>query len=150
MRGFFTIGIWHPKCEHNIGTLWRSAWQLGAAEIFVVAPRWPTRQASDTTKAWRHLPYRKYTDMEHLVSSLPYSTPLIGVEQNGTPMGSFVHPQRACYLLGAEDHGLSDEVQEMCAYIVSLQSVRTNSYNVAVAGSLLMYDRMYTSGQGGM
>ncbi|MFK5282415.1 TrmH family RNA methyltransferase, partial [Lacticaseibacillus paracasei] len=47
-----------------------------------------------------------------------------------------------CYLLGAEDHGLPDVVIQRCHRLVSLESVRTPSFNVAVAGSLVMYDRL--------
>lgn len=122
--------------------MWRSAWQLGATEIFTVAERWPKRQASDTYKAWRHIPYRKYADVDALLESLPYSCPLIGVEMGGKPLGGFSHPERACYLLGAEDHGLPEQVLDQCHQIVSLPSVRTPSFNVAVAGSIVMYDRL--------
>ena len=52
-------------------------------------------------------------------------------------------PQQAVYLLGAEDNGLPPRVLEKCHRLVSLPSVRTNSYNVAVAGSLVMYDRVF-------
>lgn len=141
-RGYFAIGIWHPKAEENIGTLWRSAWQLGATEIFTIAERWPERQTSDTCKAWRHIPYRRYEDIDRLVSSLPYQCPLIGVEMGGKVLSEFNHPERACYLLGAEDKGLPDDVLAKCRSVVSLPSVRTPSYNVAVAGSLVMYDRL--------
>lgn len=30
-RGYFEIGVYHPKTPMNVGTLWRSAYQLGAA-----------------------------------------------------------------------------------------------------------------------
>lgn len=30
---YFEIGIFHPKHGENIGTLWRTAYQLGAAGI---------------------------------------------------------------------------------------------------------------------
>lgn len=82
----------------------------------------------------------------------------------GTPLESFEHPERAIYILGAEDHGLPGAVVKVthlillfyfsiiltkpvsshmkaCAFHVALPSVREASYNVAVAGSILMYDR---------
>ena len=37
--GFFGIGIVKAKHEANVGTLWRSAWQLGAGFLFTVATR---------------------------------------------------------------------------------------------------------------
>lgn len=65
-RGYFEIGIYRPKTPMNLGTLWRSAFQMGAAGIFVVGQRWPEGQASDTVKAWRHVPLRKYADLDEL------------------------------------------------------------------------------------
>lgn len=46
MRGYFEIGIYNNKTPSNLGTLWRSAYQLGAAGIFVIGQRYP-KQASD-------------------------------------------------------------------------------------------------------
>ena len=37
--GYFGIGIVDGKTDRNLGTLWRSAWQLGAAYCFVVGQR---------------------------------------------------------------------------------------------------------------
>ena len=36
MSGYFEIGIYNGKTEVNMGTLWRSAYQLGASGIFIV------------------------------------------------------------------------------------------------------------------
>lgn len=141
-RGFFEIGIYHPKTEINMGTLWRSAFQLGAAGIFTVGRRYE-RQSSDTLKAWRHIPLRHYANMEALWESLPNDAPVVAVEEGGTPLRQFEHPQRAVYLLGAEDHGLPPAVIERCHRHVSIESVAYSSFNVAVAGSLVMYHRMF-------
>jgi tRNA G18 (ribose-2'-O)-methylase SpoU len=141
MRGFFEIGIYHSKSPCNIGTLWRSAYQLGAAGIFTVGARY-TRQCSDTLKAPRHIPLRHYSTLEELIDHLPHSCPLIGIEMGGKDLTEYRHPERACYLLGAEDHGLPPKVMEQCHGLVSLPSIRTLSYNVAVAGSLVMFDRV--------
>jgi hypothetical protein len=48
-RGFFAVGVDQPKCEINIGTLWRTAHILGAAYLFTIGKRY-RRQPSDTTK----------------------------------------------------------------------------------------------------
>jgi tRNA G18 (ribose-2'-O)-methylase SpoU len=139
-RGYFGIGIWHGKSECNVGTLWRSAYQLGAAFIFTVGPRYK-RQASDTTKAWRHVPLLTFTDIDDLISHLPYACPLVAVEMGYEPLRGFLHPQRCAYLLGAEDHGLPSDIISRCQEAISLEAERMASYNVAVAGSLVMYDR---------
>lgn len=140
-RGFFEIGIYHNKTETNIGTLWRSAYQLGASGIFTIGRRYK-QQSSDTCKAWRHIPLRHYETLEDLLYARPYNCPIIGVETNGEDIQSFEHPFRCIYLLGAEDHGLSQEAINSCQQLVSLPSKRSESFNVSVAGSIIMYDRL--------
>lgn len=140
-RGYFEIGIVRGKCAPNVGTLWRSAYQLGAAGIFTIGKRYP-QQASDTAKAWKHVPMREYATLADFLAAMPYSCPLIGVEMGGKPLPQFSHPERAIYLLGAEDSGLPKDALAACHSIISLPSLRTESFNVAVAGSLVMYDRM--------
>ena len=141
-RGYFEIGIFHCKTYENVGTLWRSAYQLGAAGIFTIGRRFK-KQASDTVKAYRHIPYREYNTLEEFLSNRPHDCVLIGIEQDGTPLRHVVHPERAIYLLGAEDHGLTKEAISKCQHTIELDSVQMNSYNVAVAGSIVMYHRQF-------
>ena len=141
MRGYFEIGIFHGKSPANLGTLWRSAFQLGAAGIFTIGQRY-NRQASDTIKAYRHIPLRCYPDFEAFKSAIPFDCPLVGIEMGGKPLREFHHPERAIYLLGAEDHGIPADLFKQCHHKVSLEAERTASFNVAVAGSLVMYDRL--------
>jgi tRNA G18 (ribose-2'-O)-methylase SpoU len=140
-RGYFEIGIFHGKTVENLGTLWRSAYQLGASGIFTIGRRYK-KQASDTLKTWRHIPLREFDTFEQFLCAQPHSCPLIAVEMGGTELMAFDHPARAIYLLGAEDGGLPAPVLARCQGVVSLPSIRTNSFNVAVAGSIVMYDRM--------
>jgi tRNA G18 (ribose-2'-O)-methylase SpoU len=142
MRGYFEIGIFHPKTPANLGTLWRSAYQLGASGIFVIGHRF-RRQTSDTTKTWRHVPLREYEDFDHFLSCRPYDCELIGIEMGGKLLSKSHHPERATYLLGAEDHGLPPAVIDKCQKVISLDAINTESYNVAVAGSLIMYHRQF-------
>lgn len=46
------------------------------------------------------------------------------------------------YILGSEDHGIPGNVLKVCHKSVSLPSVRYPSFNVAVSGSIVMYDRI--------
>lgn len=145
-RGFFAVGIWHPKHEMNVGTLWRSATLYDAAFVFTVGARY-RRQASDTPNTPAHIPLFHYTDVDDLVKHLPYSAPLVGIEldERAKDLTSYSHPQRAVYLLGAEDHGLSPEVMDRCHDLVVVPTVRSFSHNVAVAGGLIMHDRFTKS-----
>lgn len=145
MRGYYEVGVYNPKHEVNVGTLWRSAYQCGASGIFTIGRRW-SQQSSDTVKAWKHVPMRNYSDIEDMVAMIPYSCQLIGVEMGGEPLRQFSHPERAVYLLGAEDNGLPADVLRRCVRVVSIEALRTESYNLAVAGSIVMWHRLLTRG----
>jgi tRNA G18 (ribose-2'-O)-methylase SpoU len=140
--GYFEIGIYNVKTEVNMGTLWRSAYQLGASGIFTIGKRYQ-REASDTTKAFRHIPMRHYADFAQFKQFIPVNAVLVGVEMGGSNLSSFAHPKSCVYLLGAEDYGLPPEVLAECNTIVSLEAINQLSYNVAVAGSIVMYSRVF-------
>ena len=93
---------------------------------------------SGAPQAWTRLPFFKYADMDSFCSTAPYDAPWVAVESGGTDLADFVHPPRAVYILGSEDHGLPPDVLAACPLRVSLDSVRSCSYNVAVAGSILV------------
>ena len=137
---YFGIGIENTKTPMNIGTLWRSAELMGASFIFTIGKRYK-KQASDTMKSWRKLPLYNYATFDEFYKSLPYDCQLIGVEmcETSKPIEIFCHPKRCVYLLGAEDNGLTKHAMEKCQYLVQLPG--EYSMNVAVAGSIMMFDR---------
>lgn len=143
-RGYFAIGMQLPKHECNVGTLWRSADLLGAAFIFTIGKRYK-HQASDTMKSWHNVPLFEFESVDELIDHLPYSCPLVGVElaDRAYRLENFVHPERAAYLLGAEDCGLTKAALDACHAIVQLPG--RYSMNVASAGSIVMYDRLVKS-----
>src|SRR5574341_227903 len=98
-RGYFLIGIYQPKHTENIGTLWRSAYQLGATGVFLIGRRFP-QQPTDTLKTARHIPHFWYETFEDFQAHRPIDCPLIAIEMNGITLYDYVHPQRAIYLLG--------------------------------------------------
>jgi tRNA (guanosine-2'-O-)-methyltransferase len=144
-RGWFAIGIEHTKTETNVGTLWRTAHSMGAAFVFTIGRRYK-QQASDTTKAWRSLPLFNFGTLEECLQWRPYDALLVGIEllPTATPVAAYTHPQRAIYLLGAEDHGLSAKAIKACNQTIVLPG--EFCHNVAVAGAMVMYDR-YTKGR---
>jgi len=138
-RGYFGIGIYHPKTTENIGTLWRSAHNFGADFIFTIGRRYK-KQASDTTKAERHVPLFEYESFEDFKNNLPRGCQMVFVEQalGSRNLTHSVHPQSAVYILGAEDEGIPEELMQ------GYQKVFIETpmcLNVAVAGSIVMYDR---------
>ena len=115
---YFEIGIYHPKTETNMGTLWCSALQLGAAGIFTIGKRYK-KQSTDINLAFQQLPLRDYADWEQFYASRPRGAQLVAVEMGGTPLSHFQHPDLAIYLLGAEDSGLPAKILAQCQAIVS-------------------------------
>lgn len=141
-RGFFAIGIFNVRTPQNIGTLWRSAQMYDAAFVFTVGARY-RRQASDTPKTPRHKPLFHFRDLGDLIEHLPDACPLVGIELDprAQMLSDYRHPERACYLLGAEDHGLSIAARDACHDLVQIEGPKPQSLNVSVAGSLVMHDR---------
>lgn len=137
---FFGIGIQNGKTPENLGVLWRSAQNLGAHFIFTIGNRY-AKQASDTHNAVKSMPYYHYDTFDDFFSHLPKGTRLVGVElTNGAQdLENFKHPRRCVYLLGAEDHGLTKQAQDKSHFLIKFQSQM--SLNVAVAGSIVLYDR---------
>jgi tRNA G18 (ribose-2'-O)-methylase SpoU len=139
-RGYFAIGIENHKTPANLGTLWRSAFTFNADYIFTINRRYH-KQASDTVKAWRHIPLFNYATLDEFWDAIPFDCPVIGLEQcaRSRDLETFKHPERAIYLLGAEDCGLTPLAQKRCHHIVSMDT--RFCLNVAVAGSIVMYHR---------
>jgi len=141
MRGYFGVGIEGTKTGSNIGTLWRSAYILGAAFIFTINARY-RHQSSDTVKAWHSIPLFHYEDFTDFQVHRPHDCQLIGVEIDYRARGimNFIHPPRAIYLMGPEDGNLSAAAIEKCQTLIQLPG--NYCLNVAVAGSIIMYDRL--------
>jgi len=139
-RGYCGIGIENPKTITNLGTLWRSAYCLGADFIFTIGERYQ-KQSSDTVKAYRHIPYYRYKDIDDFAEHIPYDCQVVGVEliDVAQRLENFVHPERCIYLLGKEDGSLSKEAMEHCQYLVEFTS--KHCLNVASAGTVVLYDR---------
>ncbi|WP_304143881.1 RNA methyltransferase [Mesoflavibacter zeaxanthinifaciens] len=137
---FFGIGILNGKTPENLGVLWRSAQNLGASFIFTIGNRY-AKQACDTHNAVKSMPYFHYENFEEFYKNLPKGARLVGVEliDGAQPLETFHHPRRCVYLLGAEDHGLSNAAVEKSHFLVKFKSQL--SLNVSVAGSIVMYDR---------
>lgn len=152
-RGWFMVGCFRPKTGVNVGTLWRSARWMGASGIFTIRERFPERarinmvradpalgQQTDTAATHRHVPYLTFESVDALREAMPLAC-IVGVEldSRAVSLPAFNHPERAVYLLGAEDDGLPPDVREQCDHIVEIPG---GNLNVAVAGSIVLYDRI--------
>ena len=55
VSGYFGVGVVNTKNQANVGTLWRSAYQLGAQFVFTVGTRY-RHAPTDTVRATQRLP----------------------------------------------------------------------------------------------
>jgi tRNA G18 (ribose-2'-O)-methylase SpoU len=140
-KGFFGIGIEHAKTEFNYWTLFRTAQILNANFLFIIGARYKPH-AADVLKSYRHIPVYSYINFQDFNDHRPFDCKLIGVEmtENAIEISQYKHPDKAIYLLGAEDHGLTKQALNSCQDIIKLRGER--SMNVSVAGSIILYDRI--------
>jgi tRNA(Leu) C34 or U34 (ribose-2'-O)-methylase TrmL len=145
-RGYFGIGIANPKRSVNMGTLWRSSAAMGADFTFQIGGRFE-HQSSDTLNSWKHVPHFVYPDVDHWQAAVPHDCVPVAVElvPDALPLFGYSHPERAVYVLGAEDSGVPVDVMECCRDTVVLPG--EFCLNVSVAGSIVMYDRLKKRGR---
>ena len=139
-NSYFGIGIEGGKTKSNFETLWRSAVNFGASYIFTIGCR-HSEHPADTVNSWKKIPSFSFKDVDDFLNHVPYRSSLIGVEigECSESLSEFTHPKNAIYILGPEDGNLHQSIQDNCKAIVSIDSIYC--LNVAVAGSIVMYDR---------
>jgi tRNA G18 (ribose-2'-O)-methylase SpoU len=140
-RGYFGIGIENAKSSDNVGTLWRTAQSFEAAYVYTIGRRYQ-RQRTDTTNAIKHLPMQTFADFPSFFNALPMGCRLVGIELDprAVTLRKYSHHDQACYLLGAEDHGLSKVARDACHDLIVLPG--KHCLNVAVAGSIVLAHRV--------
>ena len=146
MRGYFGIGAQGISKPMNLGNLIRSAHAFGASFVFLVDAHYTIGSAlSDTSQAEAQLPLYRFASVEELV--LPGRCLLIGVEllDEAVELPSFRHPQNAAYVFGPERSSLSPEMVARCDHVVKIPT--RFCINLAVAGAIVMYDRMLCHGR---
>jgi len=146
MRGFFGIGVEGLSKPMNAGNLFRSAHAFGASFVFTIDSVYARNLSkSDTSKTPEHLPFYQYDSVEEL--TLPDKCGLIGIEltDDAIDLPSFHHPLRAAYVLGRERGSLSPALVARCDSVVKIPT--KFCINVAVAGAVVMYDRLISRGR---
>lgn len=147
MRGYFGIGVEESSKEGNMGNLVRSAHAFGASFFFAIAPAVDVYavRGTDTSGAFDHMPFYTFDTVGDLM--LPKGCALVGVEltPDSVALPSFRHPQCAAYVLGPEMGSVSPALQQKCDHMIKIPM--KFCVNVGVAGALVMYDRMISTGR---
>jgi tRNA G18 (ribose-2'-O)-methylase SpoU len=146
-RGYFGIGVEGVSKSANVGALLRTAHAFGAAFCFVVGAGFDARagRLADTADTPDHVPLWHFANIDALL--LPQGCVLVGVEllETATNLPSFRHPLNAAYVLGPERSGLSPATLAQCRHVVRIPT--RFALNLAVAGALVLYDRLLQHGR---
>lgn len=149
MRGYFAVGVDGVSKPMNLGNLMRIANAFDASFFFTIAPQLKLRDArnSDTSQTQGALPLYTYENAADF--RLPVGCRLVGVEitEDAVELPRFRHPQRAAYVFGAERHSLSPAILSRCEFVVRIPM--KFSINVGMAGAIVLYDRLLSSGKFG-
>ena len=147
MRGYFGIGAEGVSKSQNVGALLRTGHAFGASFCFTIGAGWDARagRRADTADTPSHVPLWRCATPADLI--LPEGCALVGVEllEEAVDLPSFRHPPSAAYVLGPERAGLSPDLLARCRYVVRIPT--RFALNLAVAGALVLYDRMLQHGR---
>lgn len=145
-RGYFAIGAQGISKPMNLGNLVRSAHAFGASFAFTVeAAHDLLKVGSNTSKSPLHVPVYHWESLDEM--ALPQGCRLVGVEliDDAVDLPSFRHPLQAAYVLGPERGALSPELLARCDHVIRIPTAFC--INVAVAGAIVMYDRIKMLGR---
>lgn len=134
------VALWHPKRESNVGSAYRSCHIYDVDLIELVGSRFKY-QASDTTKASRHIPLLITDEL-----IIPHDCVPVAVEITrwSIPLPKFNHPKNAIYIFGPEDGSLPDNILDQAAHAVVIPG--RFCLNLACAVSTVLYARAAYTG----
>ena len=142
---FITVldGIEDP---HNLGAIIRTAEGAGVDGIVI-----PERRATGVTGtvvkasagAAEYLPIAKVTNISRTVEELKERNMwTVGLDERGSKLYHQLDYKMDCaIILGAEGHGLHEQIRKKCDFLVSIPMLgRVSSLNVSVAAGIVMYE----------
>jgi 23S rRNA (guanosine2251-2'-O)-methyltransferase len=131
---------------HNLGAIIRTAEGAGVDGLII-----PERRSSGVTAtvvkasagASEYLPIAKVTNVSRTVEDLKERNVwTIGLDERGTKAYYDLDYKMDCaIILGAEGHGLHEQLRKKCDFLVSIPMLgRISSLNVSVAAGVVMYE----------
>lgn len=139
------LAAWNISKEHNVGSLVRTAHAAAATEVLLVGSREWNVEAARTAELYTdvvHLPDDPEAFLAHLAAG---HWNLVAVELDPRAVNLFEaqYPERPCFLLGAELGGVPPRLLDAASMIVQIpQWGLVPSLNLAVAGSIVVYDHL--------
>ncbi len=129
-----TLALWRVSDPGNVGTLLRSADAFGAGVMLsegCADPFGPKALRAAMGSTFR-------------VSLLPFGIPpgsVALVADGGEPLEGVDLERHTTFVLGAERDGLPDDVLERCDVKATIPVTGVESLNVAMAGTIVLYER---------
>lgn len=141
-RGYCCVGLWQPKNASNIGSILRASGCFGVDLVAVEGRRY-SNSATDTQKAWKHIPF---LETESLLSLAPKGCTIVAVDlvPNAHDLRTYCHPERAFYIFGGEDRTLDESILSKANQRVMIPSA--HCLNLAACVSIVLYDRLAKNG----
>lgn len=138
MQGFSAIGLHNPKTPVNVGSVLRAATCYQSSLVAISGRRYK-RSATDTTKAWRHLPLLQVDDLRDAIpfAAIPVAVDLV---DDAIELPNYHHPERAFYVFGPEDGTLGDSVLTWCRDRIVVPT--SHCMNLAATVNVVLYDRL--------
>ncbi len=138
MRGYACVGLHMPKNTVNIGSTLRAAHVYGVSLVVTSGRRYHP-VASDTTKAFRTIPFLQADDV---FDALPYDCVPVAVDivPDAISLPHYVHPERAFYIFGPEDGTLGARILNRCRDRIMIPT--RYCMNLAAAVNVVLYDRL--------
>ncbi len=131
---------------HNLGAIIRTA-EGGGADGVVIPERRAVGITATVAKASagasEYLPIAKVTNIGRAIEDIKSRNIwTVGLDERGTQLYDQVDYNMDCALvLGAEGHGLHEQVRKKCDFLVSIPMLgKVPSLNVSVAAAIVMYE----------
>ena len=144
--GYCGIGILNLKLKTSYEKLSRSAYCFDADFIFLVNKGFDSSLEAELRDAELNIPLFEYSTVEDFLTHIPCNCKLVSVDFSNGVQGieGFVHPERACYVLGPDDGGVPKQVLEQSYAVIKIPT--KYCLHVETAGSIVLYDRRQKQG----
>lgn len=141
----FGIAAYQHKTDTNTGTLFRTSYLYNAWNLASIGRKYK-KQSSDTCDSINHIPYyffEKFEQFANYYRNLKFELVAVELDEKSNNLIEFEHPTNAIYILGNEGYGIHKKCLDQCDSIVQIPTKQPISMNVAVAGSIVIYDRFF-------
>jgi TrmH family RNA methyltransferase len=126
----------------NLGTLLRSALAFNFKTIILLEPSadpYNDKSIKSARGATFHLEIHQMNHQKFIQLVKPKNSSIVYADAKGQPLKTIEFPNNLVLVLGNEGHGVSSTIQQLGKAIAVEMNPLSESLNVAIAGSIIMY-----------